>query len=274
VTPPRETLGIVSYANVAPLHWGLKPWDDARGRLDLAYGVPTELNARLLAGNLTLTLVSSAEFVRHRDQLVALPDFSVATRGRVQSVQLFSRRPWADLHGRRIAVTHDSAASVALLGHLLGRDGIHAEQVTMAPNLEAMLQTADAALLIGDPALRADVSSDLGRLGVTHRVDLAEAWFDATGLPFTFAVWAARRDHPPSRRLVTALRAARERGLENLPAVAEAAAKRTGVPAAAMHAYLARFRYHLNEADWQGLMAYARALDPAARDAQFRRLDA
>lgn len=273
MTSSRETLGIVSYANVAPLHWDLKPWDDANGRLDLVYGVPTELNAQLLNGDLTLTLVSSAEFVRHRHELVALPDFSVATRGRVQSVQLFSRRPWADLHGRRIAVTHDSAASVALLKHLLDRDGIDARFEVQPPDLDAMLERADAALLIGDPALRADLRGDLDALGVTEQVDLAGAWLQATGLPFTFAVWAARVDHPPSRRLVTALRDARARGLANLPAVAEAAAQQTGVSADAMHTYLARFRYTLNDADWQGLMAYARALDPSAREDEFVRLN-
>ena len=273
MTALHETLGIVNYANVAPLHWGLKVWDDTQGRLDLAYGVPTDLNARLLAGDLTLTLVSSAEYVRHRSSLVALPDFSVATRGPVQSVQLFSRRPWADLHGATVAVTHDSAASVALLQHLLKRDGLETTFVPQAPDLDAMLGQADAALLIGDPALRADLRSDLADLGVHERVDLADAWLNATGLPFTFAVWAARSDRPPSNRLVSALRDARERGLADLPAVAADAAARTGIPADAMERYLARFRYRLNAEDWQGLMAYARALDPSAREDEFTRLD-
>src|SRR5690606_2869661 len=64
---PGERLGIVAYTNVAPLHWGLEPWSGSR----FFRGVPTALNAKLLAGELDLTLVSSVEFIRHRHRLVA-----------------------------------------------------------------------------------------------------------------------------------------------------------------------------------------------------------
>ena len=72
-----ERLGIVSYTNVAPLHWGLEPWRGA----EFVRGVPTELNRMLLAGEIDLTLISSYEFLRHRDELRALPDFSISTLG-------------------------------------------------------------------------------------------------------------------------------------------------------------------------------------------------
>ena len=97
-----ERLGIVSYTNVAPLHWGLEPWRGA----EFVRGVPTELNRMLLAGEIDLTLISSYEFLRHRDELRALPDFSISTLGPVYSVMLFHWEPWEDLSGKRIALTN------------------------------------------------------------------------------------------------------------------------------------------------------------------------
>src|SRR5690606_33350323 len=122
-----ERLGIVAYTNVAPLHWRLRPWSTDSGAVEFVRGVPTELNAALLAGDIDLTLISSIEFVRHRHELRALPDFSISTLGPVYSVMLFHWRPWTELRGGRIAVTTDSATSVALLGVLLERDGLEAD---------------------------------------------------------------------------------------------------------------------------------------------------
>ena len=149
-TARTERLGIVSYTNVAPLHYGLEPWAGAA----FVRGVPTELNRRLLDGDIDLTLVSSVEFLRHRDVLRALPDFSISTLGPVYSVMLFHRVPWNELSGKRVALTTDSATSVELLKLSLREAGLEAEFVPMAPDLDAMLATCDAALLIGDVALR------------------------------------------------------------------------------------------------------------------------
>ena len=215
-TEPRtERLGIVSYTNVAPLHYGLEPWPGA----SFVRGVPTELNRRLLDGDIDLTLVSSVEFLRHRDVLRALPDFSISTLGPVYSVMLFHRLPWDELSGRRIALTTDSATSVELLKLSLREAGLEAEFVPMAPDLDAMLTTCDAALLIGDVALREAVARREVNGTKPFITDLGRAWYDLTKLPFTFAVWASRKDRPPSELLVAKLRAAREQGLGNLAAV-------------------------------------------------------
>jgi chorismate dehydratase len=261
----HERLGIVSYVNVDPLHHGLVPWNEETRSLTLVKGVPSVLNRDLLRGELDLTLISSVEFLRHADALVALPDFGVATRGPVDSVTLFHRRKWADLADARIAVSSDSATSVALLRTLLDEDGIAAEFVSTAPNLEAMLgEGFDAALLIGDVALQ----ETIWRRPVDGRypfvTDLGQEWYRRTRLPFTFAVWAARSDRPPSERLVAALRAARTRGLGDLDAVAEAAAQRLTMHVTPVKNYLARFRYFHDDEDREGLATFARrlGLDP------------
>jgi chorismate dehydratase len=261
-----ERLGIVSYANVSPLHFGLEPWDDGLGRVEFVHGVPSELNARLLAGEIDLTLVSSIEFLRHRRRLKALPDFSIATLGPVYSVMLFHWRPWRELDGARVAVTTESATSVELLRVLLAADGLEAELVPAAPDLESMLERFDAALLIGDFALGEGVARRPVAGCRPQLTDLGEAWYRATGLPFTFAVWASLRDNPPSASLVQRLREARERGLADLATVARVEGKRRGVRQKVMRRYLGNFRYHLESADRAGLLEFGRrslgTLDP------------
>ncbi len=265
-----ERLGIVSYTNVAPLHWGLEPWSGQNARSEFVRGVPTELNAALLAGDIDLTLISSIEFVRNRASLRALPDFSIASLGPVYSVMLFHWRPWRELQGGRIAVTTHSATSVELLRILLEADGLEAELVPVAPELDTMLATCDAALLIGDAALREAVARrELGgrRPFVT---DLGEAWYRHTRLPFTFAVWASLDDRPPSEMLVARFRAAREAGLGRLSEVAAVEAERLGLSRQVVQRYLANFRYYLELPDRDGLLAFARASEPSFEDEQLR----
>ena len=265
-----ERLGIVSYTNVAPLHWGLTPWRTPQGWAEFVRGVPTELNAALMDGAIDLTLISSIEFVRNRDRLRALPDFSIASLGPVYSVMLFHWRPWQELQGGRIAVTTHSATSVELLRILLDADGVEVELVPVAPDLDAMLASCDAALLIGDAALREAVARrELGgrRPFVT---DLGEAWYARTRLPFTFAVWASLDDRPPSEMLVARFRAAREAGLGRLSEVAAVEAERLGLSRQVVQRYLANFRYYLELPDRDGLLAFARASEPAFEDAQLR----
>jgi len=264
-----EVLGIVAYTNVAPLHWGLEPWDGAR----FVRGVPTMLNAALLAGEVDLTLVSSVEFIRHRRELVALPDFSIASLGPVHSVTLFHHHEWESLAGARIAVSTDSATSVALLRVLLDLHGIEAELVPVSPNLDSMLARFDAALLIGDNALVEAVARRAIDGRVPHQTDLGEAWYRATRLPFTFAVWAARAERPPSRRLVAELRAARERGLGHLAAVARVEAAARGLSEQVVLRYLANFRYFLEPPDRDGLLAFAQRVERSVRADELRFLE-
>jgi len=265
-----ERLGIVAYTNVAPLHWRLTPWDEDGHRATFVRGVPSELNRALLDGSIDLTLISSVEFLRHRDVLRALPDFSIATLGPVYSVSLFHWRPWPELDGARIAVSTDSATSVELLRSLLRRDGIEAELVPTAPDLEEMLQRHDAALLIGDAALTEGVARRPIGDRTPSMTDLGEAWYDRTRLPFTFAVWASRRDRPPSDRLVAKLRAARQQGLGHLADVASEAAGRVGVTPEVMLRYLANFRYHLERPDRDGLVTFGRWAVPGFREDELR----
>lgn len=202
-------LGVLAFLNAWPVYAGLarlaapgEPWRFVTGRGVAGGGAggpvasPVALTAALRAGRLEVAPASSVA-VRGDGRLVAAPGLSISSRGRVGSVLLFSRVPLRALEGRAVAVPANSATSIAML-RALCRAHWRVRPVLVpfpgAPRLEPMLAGADAALLIGDEALRARAAAD----GLVQ-VDLGEAWHDFCGLPAVFALWAFRRSWARAR---------------------------------------------------------------------------
>lgn len=257
-------LGVPPYANTAPLYHYLRP----SRTLAFRYGVPTELNGWVLRGKVGLSLVSSYFFLRHQEELIALPDFSVSVLGRVYSVNLFHKKPLSELS--RVALTTESATSVALLQWVLQGEGARPTYERRRGGLE-LLAEFDGVLLIGDQAITAYARLLPGlppypealptRFGEVWVSDLSMLWFQKTRLPFVFALFAARKDPPPPKGVVERMRKARRKGLGHLGQVARREAERLGLPPALMEHYLWNFRYHLETPDLLGLEAFAQALD-------------
>jgi chorismate dehydratase len=173
-------LGAVSYLNVRPLVYGLNRHPDL---VTLRFDVPSVCAQLLARGDIDLGMVPSIAYLDRPGDLV-VPGVCIGSEGRVASVALFSRVPLADI--RSIALDTSSRTSAALVRILCARRfGISPTFVPHAPNLAAMLATADAALLIGDPALFADGGGQR-----VEKIDLGAAWTDMTGLPFVWALWA------------------------------------------------------------------------------------
>jgi len=178
---PIVRLGAVSYLNTRPLVEGLAGRSDVALRFD----VPARCADLVEAGDVDLGLVPIIEYARHDDYAV-VPDVSIASVGAVDSVALFTRKPIAQV--RSIALDTSSRTSAGLTRLLCARHwGIAPAFVEAAPDIRAMLATADAALLIGDPALFLDPGSV-----DAEKIDLGLAWRAMTGLPFVWAVWAGR----------------------------------------------------------------------------------
>jgi chorismate dehydratase len=175
-------VGIVNFLNSKPLAWGFLKGHHAD--LFAPSYHPPALVARLLGqGNLDVGLIPSIE-VQRIPGLKVLPDLCIAARHEVRSVLLVSRRPLAEV--RKVALDQNSRTSAALVRILLReRYQLEPEYQHARPDAERMLAEADAALLIGDPALK------VRREGF-HVLDLAGEWHELTGLPFVFAVWAVR----------------------------------------------------------------------------------
>ena len=141
-----------------------------------------------------------------------LPDISIASRGPVLSVTLFSRVPWSAI--RTVALDEGSRTSAALAQVLLRkRHGVAPAVVPLPLDRTAEDVAADAVLLIGDRAMRACLP------GFAHAYDLGQEWHDWTGLPFVYAVWAVREgvDLGP---VEAALHEAKRRGLDRVGQIA------------------------------------------------------
>lgn len=256
--------GWIHYTNVAPILDSLVLPEGVTA----ITGVPTQMNAALLSGEVDIANISAVEFIRNARMLEALPDFSVAVLGPVYSVNLFHTRPLKEL--RRIALTAQSAMSVALLEVLLCKRGLCPALERAEGEAEELLSSGyDGVLRIGDSALR-EWYRVIGPLGDTQTMttlpstgrgitvtDLACEWFDLTGHPFTFAVWAYRKDNPPPPELVQAMREARRDGLGHLAQVAQRHAGALGLPPRVVQHYLWNFRYHLEAPDRLGLREFA-----------------
>jgi chorismate dehydratase len=201
----------VSYLNVRPLVYGL----DARPDLvTLRFDVPSVCADLLAAGAIDLGMVPSVAYAgRARDRVV--PGVCIGSDGPVASVALFTKVPVSRIG--RLAVDTSSRTSVALTRILCARRfGIAPTFVPHAPELDAMLATADAALLIGDPALFVD--PDVRQV---EKIDLGTEWTAMTGLPFVWAFWAGRPGAAePS--VVRALQHAAADGMRHADEVADA----------------------------------------------------
>ena len=215
-TPRRPRVGHIQFLNCLPIYWGLMR-SGALLDFDLHKDTPDQLNAALVAGDLDIGPISLVEYLRHADDLLLLPDLAVGSDGPVLSVNLVSTKPLAEI--RRVALGSTSRTGVLLAQMLLAeRYGVQPEFFRCPPDLTEMLLEADAAVLIGDVALRALYEAPARGLTVT---DLGQAWREWTGLPMVFAVWAVRRDfaeaHPGPGE-------GRTRGV---PAVARSVPRRT-----------------------------------------------
>jgi chorismate dehydratase len=264
-------LGVIDYLNVAPVYDGLRRNTALLCGVELVAGVPSAMNAALLVGEIDLSNVSSVAYGQHADEWLLVPGLSVAAQEQVESVLLFSwYADWRALDGGSIALSSDSATSVALVKLLAEeRFGVRPRYVTAAPDLDAMLAEHDAALLIGDVALvEGQKRREIAGRGKPYLFDLATEWRAWTGSPFVFAVWAARADRAreiSASGIIEALRESKRRGLNDLERIASEAAERLDLPEDVCLRYLRLLDYDLGERDLEGLRRFLKLALPGFR---------
>ncbi len=229
---------------------------------DLVTGTASELNDLLAARELDVSVVSAVEYARNAAAYHLLPDLAISCDGPVHSVALFARRPISKLDGATVLVSASSRTSVLLL-QLLCRHrwklrprfaAVRAE----AQDLDALAGLPhDGVLVIGDAALLLRAS---GRY--PYCIDMGEAWAEWTGLPFVFAVWAARREASLAgvQAIHRALLRSREWGLGHLEDLSHQAARQTGVALEACREYLGDLDYALSYRHLAGLTDFFRRL--------------
>ena len=136
-----------------------------------------------------LAPIPAADYAKHADDLVLLPDIGIGSQGEVGSVLLFGGVPLDAM--KTIALPSDSATSVALLKHLIAKQGRDMDYISTGPDYESMMAIADGALLIGDRALEA--AKEFPEM---VQMDLGTAWMDEGGASDDLWRFRCEERHP------------------------------------------------------------------------------
>lgn len=243
-------LGVVSFLNALPLYATLRGRDD----IQIIEALPSRLAVGLQSGIYDAALLPVVDHL-HGVGDGLLGDAIVGATGHVRSVMLFSNIELEKV--KSIALDTSSHTSVALT-QIIARDfyGLNPRFIHHAPDLKQMLQAADAALLIGDPALIAMQNS-----GDTRVYDLAGEWQKFTGLSFIFAAWAARHGLKNRDELTAILNQARDDGKANIPEIVAAQTLPPALSPVLVEDYLSNIIEHRRTpAHSAGLDEFARRL--------------
>ena len=268
----RPYIAASSYLNAAPLCYSFVRGEQSDRCTFLSDAAPARCSELLAEGRADAALIPVIEYQRIAGLKIA-PGACVASKKTVRSVLLASRVPITQI--RSVALDTSSRTSAALIQIILGRFyNISASYRTSPPELDCMLESNDAALIIGDPAMLIDRSA-------LHIYDLAEEWQKHTGLPFVFAFWAVRGDstawlggNVPADNRIDFLTAKIE-GMAHTNELADIYAERLGLPRDDLFSYLTEaISYDLDEESLKGLRLYYElaaksGLIPEARDIEF-----
>ena len=267
-------ISIVEYLNTAPLVWGFAE-GPLVGKYDLSFTVPSQCAEALRRGDVDVAIIPSIEYQR-MENVVVLPGMAVAAKGEVRSILVVSKRP-IDM-AKRIALDSSSRSSAALVKLLAaGYWGIKPEYVEAAPDPSQMLKEADAALIIGDPALRVALKMEalaaklpgggsccqgdpedmpVPGFETVFVYDVAYQWREMTGKPCVLAIWAGRRD-AITPDVVADFQESKRYGMEHIREISEAASVKLDLPAKALERYLVNnIDFDLDAENLEGLRLY------------------
>jgi chorismate dehydratase len=264
-TDSRLRIAAIDFLNPAPLMWDFEhpPIDAAlarRYRIDRM--APSECAARLIDGTADLGLIPIAALA-FAPQLRVLPGCTIASKARVRSLILVRRASQAIGEIRSVAADTASRTTIAYTRTLFHKwRNPAAVFVPLAADLDRMLEQADAAVVIGDPALlaleeRANRFVRTGEELVYH--DIAQEWISLTGLPYISAVWAASPACQPDEGVANDFIQSRIHGCQNVEALVAEWSKRLPIPAETIRYYLTtNIHYALDEECIEGMQGFFR----------------
>jgi chorismate dehydratase len=265
-------ISIVQYLNTAPLVWGFTN-GPLRGKYDLSFTVPSQCAEQLRTGGADVAIIPAIEYQRIED-LVILPDMAIASKKHVRSLLIIAKKPIEQV--KSFALDRSSRSTQTLTRILCAEKWKIAPDFFEAPpDLDAMLQQTDAALLIGDPALRIAVGIEkdswpgaqgqtvcqAATLGISNSellyvYDVVGEWRSLTGLPAVLAIWAAGRDIATPEVIADFL-ASRDFGLSRIPEISFDAARELELPERTLDSYLRQnIDFSLDEENRRGLESY------------------
>ena len=237
-------IGVVPYMNAKPLIYGLSQHIDS---IELSFEVPSLLPSMLNNNQVDVAIIPSIEYFRNGNYAI-IPDISISSVGAVESVKIFSKTPIRNIH--TMALDKSSLTSCTLTKIII-RELYHLfPQYTQWNKQYDISDTdADAVLLIGDNAMKI-IDNGYATL------DLGQAWYEYTGLPFVYAFWAVKRDRRISG-INTLLKNAKEAGIQSIKAIATAESQRLQFTQERCLNYLTNsIRYNLGKEEIKGLRTF------------------
>jgi len=265
-------ISVVQYLNTAPLVRGFTH-GFLQGKYDLSFTVPSQCAEALRTGAADVAIIPAIEYQRIPN-LVVLPDLSIASKERVRSLLIVSKMP---IHAVRSLALDQSSRSTQALTRILCEDRWNiAPQFTEAtPDIAQMLQNSDAALVIGDPALRIAIHAEQcakpgtdgewictgAQIGVAqtpklHLYDVVHEWWQLTERPAVLAVWAARPE-VATLELAADFSDSLAFGLKHLPEICAEAARELQLPEKELSLYLrTNIDYSLDAENLKGLNGF------------------
>lgn len=213
-------IGKIPYANLYPIFYALQRLRTA-SEYEYVEGVPSDLNKQIRSGLIDISPSSSIEYLKHPDKYRLIDNHSISATGPVRSILLFSKSPLESLDGETVLTTSQSETSVVLLGIILKKFyRIECILKASSDHIANGLKSHKAYMLIGDEAL-----SKTGVQSGISVYDLGELWYRNTGLPFTYALWIARKDCCKGNNNIIAafkddLDTAKRTAMENLDTIA------------------------------------------------------
>ena len=265
-------ISIVQYLNTAPLVWGFTN-GPLQGKYDLSFTVPSQCAEDLRLGRADVAIIPVIECQRIPG-LAILPDMAIASKNQVRSLLIVANKPIEQI--KTLALDSSSRSTQVLTRILCAEKWRIAPRFSEAvPDLPEMLHHADAALLIGDPALRISLGIEkdswpgapgqtvcqAATLGITSSellriYDVVGEWRALTGLPAVLAVWAVRRELAAAE-LTADFLASRDFGLSHLNEISYEAAQDLELPQRALESYLRNnIDYSLDAENCGGLELY------------------
>ena len=247
-------VSVVQYLNSVPLVWGMLHGEQ-QGKYELQFTTPAACADAVHQRKADIGIIPSIEYQR-MDRMQILAGISIASKEEVKSVLLLSKVPIAKV--QNVAVDNSSRTSAALLRILMRK--FYSRWINVIPSVprpEVMLKRADAALIIGDPALT--YSGDVSEI-----YDLAAEWKKFTGLPFVFALWVGHEEVRLSK-LHPDFEASRDFGLAHVDDIAAEYAPKLNMKAAGVKVYLTQnIDYSLDEENRKGLRLFYKLAKEAA----------
>jgi chorismate dehydratase len=265
----RLRLAAIDFLNPAPLMWDFEHEpgkSQLAHRYDIGYSTPSRCAEELFTGYADIGLVPAAAYAIDPSMLI-VPGCAIASKGLIRSIILVTRESGPE--AARTVATDTSSLTSAAYTEILFRKYWNpaAKFVPFAPHLDAMLDLADAALLIGDPALLAleDSQSRLDRTGETLLYhDLGHEWMSRTGVPWVSAFWAVRSEVIQSANvspdaLIADFATSRDHGLSHIEDLVTEWSGRIALPASTIRTYLTEnIHYTLDDACMEGLRTFYR----------------